>query len=653
MKFSIRSRLLLFSLLLILTGVTLTGGIALYIQIQTLEENHKHFGKDLAEIVGKNILDPLHNLETHKLKAQLQTLTNNKDFTQTLILDTEGVILVDGTEENRLQEEQIEALMPVLNTLKQSTQSIKVWDHNNHIAVTHRIVTPFNEFLGYLHLELSRKDIDNAITDSLQQFLLVEVLLLIFSVFAGQLLANYFHRPLQEAVSTANAIASGDFKSQPSSKRKDEFGDLSRALQQMALQIDETINTLSGTQQELEEIFRSMVDGVLVIDNEGNIIKLNQRMELLCRQIDSELIGHPLSELFSEEFAFSDFNEEGSQETLIRPDDEIPVQVYGALIQTPHMDTPIGSVLVIHDLSDRIIAERQEQYAAFQAGIAEMGASVLHNIGNVITGMTGHLLKLQSKTKPLGRLLPSLTKYAEESQQIASESDDLEVLRGRLVDSSKVLKGTSESLHKIHNEFDGLQKMEHGIRHIGDIISIQQSASRPVITATRFNLGQLVDDTYNLIDERLSKYNVEWNATINSEVKSVFLPRNPLMQLLLNLIKNSLEAIIQEMLDNHYLVGSISLSIEPYDQQSIMITVEDNGCGILPEVLEKVFTPRFTTKSTGSGYGLHSASNFVHPLGGSIEAKSDGPHTGSKIIITLPIAVDQQHEESNKKDTPY
>lgn len=644
MKFSIRSRLLLFSLLLILTGVTLTGGIALYIQINTLEMNHKHFGEELAEIVGKNILDPLYNLEIHKLQAQLQTLANNDDFVQTLILDTEGVILADGTDENRLQEERIDALVPTLEQLNQSGESITLWERNGNIAITHRLVTPFNEFLGYIHLELSREDIDESISDSLQQFLLIELILLLFSVVAGQLLANYFHRPLEEAVSAANAIASGNYQYNSNSNRRDEFGDLSHALQQMALQINETINTLSGTQQELEEIFRSIVDGVLVTDTEGKIIKLNQRMELLCRQIDSDLIGQPISQLFSEEVELSDFYCDGTQRTLVRPDDEIPVHVTGALIHPPHLEQPIGSVFVIHDLSERIIAERQEQYAAFQAGIAEMGASVLHNIGNVITGMTGHLLKLQSKTRPLGKLLPGLIKYAEEMREIAEQSDDIETIRTRLADSSKVLKGTSESLNKIYNQFDGLQKLEHGIRHIGDIISIQQSASRPVITSTRFDLGQLIDDTYNLIDERLSKYSVEWESSVSPEVKSVFLPRNPLMQLLLNLIKNSLEAIIEEMLSNHDLTPKISLTITPEGRNELTITVKDNGCGIPAEDLEKIFTARYTTKSSGSGYGLHSASNFVHPLGGSIRAESEGPHSGSCVIITLPIKVDEKVE---------
>ena len=72
MNLSIRIQLLLFTLALILLGVNLTAGIALYIQVNTLEENHKHFGEEMIEIVAQNLLDPLHSLEIHKLNAQIE-----------------------------------------------------------------------------------------------------------------------------------------------------------------------------------------------------------------------------------------------------------------------------------------------------------------------------------------------------------------------------------------------------------------------------------------------------------------------------------------------------------------------------------------------------------------------------------------------------
>lgn len=278
MRFSIRARLLLYSLLLLFTSINLIAGIALYLHIDSLERQHKHFGEELAEVIGHNIIDPLHNLEIHKLNQQLAALNATGDIPRVLILDQQGIVLADGTPENLLLEERFTPLTPILKQLHEGTEDLVIWEHEERIAITHSIITPFNEFLGYIHLEVSRDDIDDDVSVAIQQFLLVAAVLLLFSILAALLLANFFHHPLKDAVTTANAIAAGNY-SAPDTHRNDEFGDLSRSLLQMALQIEETINTLNGTQLELEEIFRSMTDGILIVDNRGTILKINQRLE--------------------------------------------------------------------------------------------------------------------------------------------------------------------------------------------------------------------------------------------------------------------------------------------------------------------------------------------------------------------------------------
>lgn len=364
------------------------------------------------------------------------------------------------------------------------------------------------------------------------------------------------------------------------------------------------------------------------------------------------MIGLKLNDLFGETVELSDFYGEGAEKQLALSAEEIPVQVTGALIHPPHLNQPIGSVIVINDLRDRIRAERQEQYAAFQAGIAEMGASVLHNIGNVVTGMAGHILKLQSRTRSLDRLLPALDQYAEESTKIAQQERDSTALKERLLETAKVLKSSTNSFIRIQQQSESLDKLESGIRHIGDIISIQQSASRPQLTAAQFNLKQLIEDTYSLIEERISKYNIAWSVELSPEISSVTLPRNPLMQLLLNLIKNSLEAIISEMVDNSTLEGRITLSIQPCENNQFTLTVQDNGCGIPKEQLDQIFRPHHTTKAGGSGYGLHSAINFVRQINGEIRAESNGPHTGATITLTLPQELSEQENMGEISSTP-
>lgn len=195
------------------------------------------------------------------------------------------------------------------------------------------------------------------------------------------------------------------------------------------------------------------------------------------------------------------------------------------------------------------------------------------------------------------------------------------------------------TLNNTLSEKELLKKLNQGIHHIGDVISIQQGASRPIIHATKFTFRAMVEDTVNLIEDRMDKYGVLLHIETSPDLKELFLPRNPLMQLLLNLMKNSLEAIIEEMLNNDQLHGVITLHASRYGQEQFRITLSDNGCGYATERAEEIFQSGHTTKQRGSGYGLHSAATFVQSLGGEIQADSPGKHQGMKIAITLPLHV--------------
>jgi len=285
-------------------------------------------------------------------------------------------------------------------------------------------------------------------------------------------------------------------------------------------------------------------------------------------------------------------------------------------------------------------AEKQEQYTAFQAGIAEMGASVLHNIGNVITGMSGQILSLRNKFERLAKLEIILERYAEKIEASQVERAPLIAEMVKFLNGAKGVLAQARGNSGINR--DELERMQNGIAHIGEIISIQRSAARPIINATEFNLDAMVDDTVNLIKDRFNKSKVLFEYHDELKSSSLYLPRNPLIQMLLNLLKNSLEAILEEMERGTIKQGKIKLTAKDVSKTEFMIVVEDNGCGASAENLKKMFYVGFTTKQKGSGYGLHSASNFIHSLGGEINTDSQGVGKGLKIEITLPYRANKQ-----------
>jgi signal transduction histidine kinase len=81
----------------------------------------------------------------------------------------------------------------------------------------------------------------------------------------------------------------------------------------------------------------------------------------------------------------------------------------------------------------------------------------------------------------------------------------------------------------------------------------------------------------------------------------------------------------------------IILRVQRLDEDRLRIQVADNGIGILPENLVRIFSHGFTTKKNGHGFGLHSGALAASQLGGSLTAESEGPDRGATFTLELPL----------------
>ena len=131
---------------------------------------------------------------------------------------------------------------------------------------------------------------------------------------------------------------------------------------------------------------------------------------------------------------------------------------------------------------------------------------------------------------------------------------------------------------------------------------------------------------------------------LDSDVTDLYLPRNPLIQLLLNLVKNSVESIGEVMMRQHDYAGRIVISSRRIDDQWFELMVADNGEGVPAEHRDQLFRSGYSSKERGSGFGLHSAANFVGSLGGEIAFQNDETVQGAVLRIELPMVMKEEHE---------
>jgi signal transduction histidine kinase len=86
----------------------------------------------------------------------------------------------------------------------------------------------------------------------------------------------------------------------------------------------------------------------------------------------------------------------------------------------------------------------------------------------------------------------------------------------------------------------------------------------------------------------------------------------------------------------------LTIQVEPPVDGRIRLEVRDNGVGIAPEMLTRIFQRGFTTRSEGHGFGLHSSALAAQHLSGTLSAHSEGPGKGATFTLELPYQTQEE-----------
>lgn len=152
-------------------------------------------------------------------------------------------------------------------------------------------------------------------------------------------------------------------------------------------------------------------------------------------------------------------------------------------------------------------------------------------------------------------------------------------------------------------------------------------AKLPDVKLSRVDIAKKINSVANLFANNEKNIIVEYNG--DTEGYFVFADREKIIQAFNNLLKNAIQAIPTNR------KGLIKIELKTIDNQ-IYITIKDNGRGMNAETKEKLFTPNFTTKSTGMGLGLYITKNIIETFGGKIFFESE-LNIGTKFTVIMPL----------------
>lgn len=268
-----------------------------------------------------------------------------------------------------------------------------------------------------------------------------------------------------------------------------------------------------------------------------------------------------------------------------------------------------------------------------RAGMAEVATGVLHNVGNVLNSVSvsATLLGDRLRRSKIGQLCMATAMLREKSDHLAEflTTDP----KGKVL--PQYLDKAAEQLEKEQAELVvEIASMAENIEHIKGIVAMQQNYAKVSGMNENLTARELVEDALKMNFAAFERHRIQVVREVDETTPKVCADRHKILQILTNLIRNAKHAMDHQKAHDKRLV----IRVAPHAPDRVRISIVDNGVGIAPENLHKVFNHGFTTKSDGHGFGLHSGANAAREMGGSLSAESEGEGKGATFILELPVA---------------
>jgi len=434
-----------------------------------------------------------------------------------------------------------------------------------------------------------------------RSILLVSLLVALFTIILSAGLSKAVTDPVSQLRKAMLRLKSGEKPTPLSGPKKGEIADLFQGFNDMSAQIAEDSRALSAHIQEItrikeynDKIFNSIQEKILVINAQFAVEKANRAFLEYCGQGEDAVLGRNIDEL---SLALFDEPVHTSIRAIISGGKSSDAQIrrtssghsfeikFYPLLEHEAATTSIHCIMVIEDITAKVAYEEKIRQAEKLASISMLSAGVAHEINNPLSSILTNVQNLIKAERDLERL-KDLQLVEQETKRIAR------IVRSLL-------------------EFSSSTRTEKPAIDIN-------AAIRNIVQLVGYSFRE---ESSIVIEPHLGE-NLPLAAIGEDECK----------QIILNLIKNALEAIGTS--------GRIRIETAFLPSESmVQCLVSDTGRGIPNAVLPRIFDPFFSTKaeSGNSGLGLSVVYGLVSKFSGLIDVKSE-EGKGTTVRIKLPAA---------------
>ena len=449
-------------------------------------------------------------------------------------------------------------------------------------------------YQAFRQLEVQKGDLK---TSHLLTFLMVTLVILLASSWAGLYLARRVTVPIQALAEGTRRISSGELGHRVEAAADDELGVLVDSFNHMTAELERNKALLEQGNRELLEanrrlaaeraliatVLQNVAAGVISLDADGLVFTCNDAALAMLRQGPEDVLGKPASEAWSDEQRSRLAALVTAPLTAHKTASELRLVLGGewntfdVKVTEMHDDSGrmLGRVVVLEDLTELIEAQ---QIAAW----SEAARRIAHEIKNPLTPIKLAAERLDRKRQ-------------------AADPD----LATAVADAVEIIVREVEAMKRMVDEFSRFARMP-----------------RPQLADT--DVRRLVEEVLHLY--RDVKPGVEVAAAFAPDSEHAWIDGEQFRRALINLLDNAVEATEAP--------GSVRVEIAKPDGK-LELKVSDTGRGVAPEARSKLFLPYYSTKGRGTGLGLAIVHRIVQDHHGTIRVDDNRPQ-GSVFVVEIP-----------------
>jgi PAS domain S-box-containing protein len=268
---------------------------------------------------------------------------------------------------------------------------------------------------------------------------------------------------------------------------------------------------------------------------------------------------------------------------------------------------------------------------AHSAGMAEVAANVLHNVGNALNSINVSAAAVtekivNSEIGNLAKLAALLSEHSTSLAEFITNDPQGKYIPAYLKEvSSHLAQQQTETVEKLHS-------LMKSVEHVKDIVKMQQLYTGIGTQQDQVVLSELIENAIDINKAGLERHNIEVIREYE-DIGNMLVDKQRTLQILVNLIDNAEDALAK----CDKTPKLLKIKTAKSGNSKVRIEVMDNGIGIGPAELEQIFEQGYTTKQVGHGFGLHNCLLAAKDMHGSITVKSEGVNQGATFILELPL----------------